>query len=120
MTTAVGPEPVEVISLDDLVARHDVDVDDVGLVWIDVQGLEGSVLQGGTRRTGAGVPLVFEYWPESLRQTGSLEPLRRIIGERSTSIYDLRVPGAGTMAASQLAELGARHPGSRDTDVLAA
>jgi FkbM family methyltransferase len=40
------------------------------LIWMDVQGFEGRVLQGGARTVQAGVPVVAELWPYGIRRSG--------------------------------------------------
>jgi FkbM family methyltransferase len=40
------------------------------LIWMDVQGFEGRVLEGGTRTIQAGVPVVAELWPYGIRRSG--------------------------------------------------
>jgi FkbM family methyltransferase len=40
------------------------------LIWMDVQGFEGRVLEGGTRTIQAGVPVVAEFWPYGIRRSG--------------------------------------------------
>jgi FkbM family methyltransferase len=42
----------------------------IALVWMDVQGYEGHVIQGGARIFGSGAPLATEIWPYGIRRSG--------------------------------------------------
>lgn len=48
-------------TFDDEVAAGRIPIDEVGLVWLDVQGHEAEVLEGAGTLLGAQVPLVVEY-----------------------------------------------------------
>lgn len=64
------PTSVLVKPLDSFVSAGNIDIDDLALVWVDVQGHEAAVLAGGARVFGERIPLFVEYWPYGLR-TGS-------------------------------------------------
>jgi FkbM family methyltransferase len=49
---------VEVVTLDGLVARGEIDPARVGLVWVDTSGHEPEALAGGRRLLEAGIPVV--------------------------------------------------------------
>lgn len=80
---------VRVTSLDALAAAGDLDVAAAGLLWIDAQGHEPSVLAGASRLLDAGVPVVLELWPAGLEEAGSLERLRDILATRFTHVAEL-------------------------------
>jgi FkbM family methyltransferase len=96
---------VAVTSIDELVARGSIAPDRVGLLWIDVQGLEGHVLAGSTALLDLGVPIVTECWPTLLRGVGGLERFERAIAGRYRTVIDLRAtdergePGATSIDA---------------------
>lgn len=46
-------------------------IDDLALVWIDVQGHEHHVLRGARRLLASGVPIACEVWPYGLRRAGA-------------------------------------------------
>jgi FkbM family methyltransferase len=48
-------------TFDDEVAAGRIPLDELGLVWLDVQGHEGEVLAGASRLLASRVPIVLEY-----------------------------------------------------------
>lgn len=66
---------VEAMTLDQALGKTGVEVDDIGLVWIDVQGHEPQVLAGATRALASGAPVLLEYWPYGLGRAGGLEAM---------------------------------------------
>lgn len=61
---------VEVVTLDGLVERGVIDLDRVGLLWVDAAGHESRVLAGASRVLAAGVPVVTALkgrWPRLAR-----------------------------------------------------
>lgn len=45
-------------------------VDDIALLWIDIQGYEGFALRGADRYLARGLPAVTEIWPYGMNRTG--------------------------------------------------
>jgi FkbM family methyltransferase len=85
-------------TLDSLVEEGAIDLERVGLVWIDVQGHEPNVLAGAASLTAADVPVVIEYWPYGLRSAGALERLEREVAARYTHYVDIRErPASGAL-----------------------
>ncbi len=75
-------------TFDDEVAAGRIPLDELGLVWLDVQGHEGEVLAGAESLLSSGVPIVLEY------ATGMLDDDARrrlddIIATRFEVIVDL-------------------------------
>lgn len=107
--------------IDDILAEQNVELSDVGLVWIDVQGHEGHVLAGGTRLLAAAAPIVMEYWPYGLRRAAGLELLHRVIGDSGRRIVDLRESlRRGTprvLSRTELDALPERYPNRHHTDL---
>lgn len=58
------------------------------LLWMDIEGYEGHALQGAAGLLAAGVPVVCEYNPSHLTQSGGAIMLQRALEGRR--IYDLR------------------------------
>jgi FkbM family methyltransferase len=46
----------------------------ISLVWIDVQGHEGHVFEGGKRLFSRPVPVVSEIWPHAIKRSGMAIP----------------------------------------------
>ena len=114
-------EDVECRRFDSLVEGAEIDVDDIGLIWVDAQGHEASVLAGAATAMAAGVPMVLEYWPAVLATT--LPRLQEQIRAFYTSVVDIRLLAHGiedgaVLSTSAIGALDARYPGAHLTDVL--
>jgi FkbM family methyltransferase len=117
-------ETVEVRAarLDDLVETGDVDLDRVGLSWVDVQGHEGQLLAGAGSLLEREIPMVAEYWPHGLRAAGGHE----LFLERAAAFagfIDLGgpagTPGDRVRPIDEIAALDARLAGPDDhSDLL--
>jgi FkbM family methyltransferase len=81
---------VEAMTLNHLLDRGILDAEAVGMVWLDVQGAEGRVVQGASALTRLGVPFVLEFHPLMLERGGRRKSLERIISTRYTHFVDLR------------------------------
>ena len=115
-------EAVPAVVLDDALADQGVAAEDIGLVWIDVQGHEPQVLSGMSRLLAAGVPVLIEYWPYGLRRAGGLERLDALLREGDFAVWDVgeetdKAPPQ-RLAPDQLAALPQRLPGEDDATNL--
>ena len=81
---------VPVRRLDDLLPTRALGPDDVGVLWIDVQGHEHHVLDGAAKVVAAGAPVVSEFWPYALARAGR-DPAAyvELLRERFRWFYDL-------------------------------
>lgn len=77
-------------TLDGSIEQGDLHADDVGLLWIDAQGSEGKILAGATELRRRAVPTVLEFFPEMLREVGTLEELELILQRDYEAFADLR------------------------------
>jgi FkbM family methyltransferase len=84
---------VPAASVDSIQRAGTVDLDSVGLAWIDVQGHEAHVLRGAHRLLSSGVPIVMEYWPRGLRRSGDLDSLHELVAAHYQYIIDLNSRG---------------------------
>jgi FkbM family methyltransferase len=86
-----GPDTTTVATatLDSVLARFGLAPEEVGLMWIDVQGFEAEVLRGAASVLALRRPIVFEYRPTALRERGTLERLAQALAGYETFI-DLR------------------------------
>lgn len=110
---------VETVSLDDLVERGIIDADAVSLLWLDVQGHEGEVLEGASSLLDRRVPVVFALRPRELSRP---EELAELLGRHYDTLVDLRYPSlkAGWTAELEPIEALAQRFGERlTTDMLA-
>ena len=85
-------ESVPTLTLDSLPDRVGTDLlDELALVWIDVQGHEGNVLAGGSELLSRPVPVVCEIWPHGLSQLGtSADDFSRMAEELWSSLWLVR------------------------------
>ncbi len=65
--------------LDTLVDAGAVNLDEIGLAWIDVQGHEAHVLAGASELLRAQIPIVSEYWPYGLRRANALDLFHELL-----------------------------------------
>ena len=110
---------VEVRTLDELVSEGTLKPESVGVLWIDAQGHEPYILAGARHSLDAGFPVVAEYWPHGLGESG-LELLERLVAELFTSVIDLRRMGEveSELAAAELGRLRAKYRRREFTDLL--
>ena len=81
---------VDVVTLDLLCDRGVVDPKEVGLVWLDAQGSEGSILGAANQLAEARVPVVTAVRRSRLRRAGCLDQFREIVADRFSELVDLR------------------------------
>ena len=81
-----GNIPVRVEALDDFIAAEHIDVQDIGLVWIDVEGFECEVLKGMSDILKRPIPVLFEYIPERL-SAEEITNIRDMISENNKRLY---------------------------------
>jgi FkbM family methyltransferase len=109
---------VETARFDDLVEGLGIDLDTIGLVWVDTQGHEANVLAGASTVLDRRLPLVTEYWPYALRRAGGLERLHDLLGAYPRFI-DARAAEPRALPTSALSDLARAYPGVDDyTDLL--
>lgn len=118
-------ETVALVTLDGLAEDGTIERDQIALAWVDVQGFEGAVLAGATKLLEAGIPIVLEFWPAGLRETGQLDDLLGRLASGAT-VIDLGIMGDGPIRqidAAGLKDLVAeidrvKHPDGGATDLL--
>lgn len=109
---------VRAARFDDLVAELEIDVETIGLAWIDTQGHEASVLAGASELLGRQLPMIVEYWPYGLARAGGTARLHELL-----SVYPRFVDGRAAITAprpiDELPGLHERYPGVDDyTDLV--
>ena len=88
------------------------------LLWMDIEGYEGHALKGARNLLASGMPLIFEFNPELLTETGGIAALRESISGRR--LYDLHASDQKEIALDSLFESFKLRPREwRWTDVLA-
>jgi len=92
----------------------DLDVQlDGSLLWMDIEGYEGHALQGASRLLAAGVPVVSEFNPRFLSESGGISAFFDLLKQRR--IFDL---AESSPRQTSLDELKARYAADW-TDILA-
>jgi FkbM family methyltransferase len=71
---------VSATTFDEEVAAGAIRLDDVGLVWLDVQGHETDVLAGATALLQSDIPVVLEYSTSMMDEAARAELHRLVIG----------------------------------------
>ena len=112
---------VDTRTIDDILAALDIAPEDVGLVWIDVEGHEIEALRGMKRLRSAQVPIVSEVSMANHTAT-EVDTLRTLLSENYTSAQHLQAPNR---AANPSLQSGGTSKlisefefGARQTDVL--
>lgn len=110
---------VPVGRLDDVLSERMTSLQEVALLWIDVQGHEKHVLEGGTKLLRSGVSVVAELWPYGLRRAGVSEAAFVDFASEHFEFYcDLSRHVIGKMPVGTLGSLFDMHPRDSFTDVL--
>ncbi len=98
--------------IDSLVESGELDLDPVGLVWMDAQGHEGHVLAGAQQVIAAGIPILTEYWPYGLNRAGGLDRFHTAVAEGYGTVIDLRTGSEEpptVLLASDVGQLAERY-----------
>jgi FkbM family methyltransferase len=120
-----GAEPprdtidVRAARLDSLVQAGEIDLDQVGLVWLDAQGHEAHIFGGAGPLLGSSIPIAMEYWPYGLRRAGGLELLHQLIAEHYSHVLDVSPPdgsGPRVLSADELPGLEAEYGWNRSEE----
>jgi FkbM family methyltransferase len=110
---------VRAARLDSLVETGEVDLDSVGLVWLDAQGHEGHIFSGARRLLGSEIPIAMEYWPYGLRRAGGLQLLHELIAEHYSHVLDIAPPdgsGPRVVPAAELPRLESEYGWDRSEE----
>jgi len=123
----IGVVDVETVTLDGLTDAGLIDRERLGMVWIDVEGHEGHVLEGAGTLAERGVPIVLEFHPRGLAERGDAARVHSLAEQCYTHFVDIRRPRPGRQRfelepVAELRRLGEQlldtpDPG-RFTDVL--
>jgi FkbM family methyltransferase len=116
---AIGEQPsddgteqidVPIVRVDDALAEVGVTVEEVGLVWVDVEGYEPQVLRGLSKLMEARIPIAFEYSPKRYT-AGEWSNVANMLAKTYTAFHLL----SGAEHRSDIAALASL---DRDDDVL--
>ena len=90
LVAKLAPVEVELVTLDGLVDSGVIDKQRVGMVWIDAEGHEGHILEGGAGLLENGVAVVFEFHPAGLQERGDRNQIHAIAEDAYTHFVDVR------------------------------
>jgi FkbM family methyltransferase len=86
-----GSNTIDLITIDDLIAKENIDISDVTLVWCDAQGSEGRLIKGASKLLAKRIPWNIELAPELLERLGTTkEELLSLIEPHFTKFIDLK------------------------------
>ncbi len=72
------------------------------LIWMDTQGYEGHVIQGGSMCLSKRIPLVLEFWPYAIQRCDSYEPLKSgLLRAGYSTLIDLDDPAVKLPLSSE-------------------
>ncbi len=78
--------------LDTFLTDGTIDLDRIGLAWIDAQGSEGGVLAGGRRLLESDVPVIVEFWPYGLDRAGGSRLFTEAVQANYPTVIDVADP----------------------------
>jgi FkbM family methyltransferase len=110
---------VRVERLDDILEAEGIDLSEVGLLWMDVQGHEVHVLRGSQKLLSHGISVVTEFWPYGLGRSGISEAeFVEVVKGCFTHYYDLRDSRLLPVEIDAVPELFRRYTDVKFTDLL--
>jgi len=110
---------VPVLSFDELVLKENLDLNNVGLIWMDTQGHDYFVLRGMEKTLSFKIPIVFEFYPSGIRQEGiQQEEFFDFIKTRFNYFYNLREPFPVKLSTDKIINLFSRYQKESFTDLL--
>jgi FkbM family methyltransferase len=101
-----GQERIEVplVRLDAALAEAGIAAEEIGLLWIDVEGYEPQVLHGLGSLIERAVPLAIEYAPQRY-SVAARDELIALLSEHYTVLHRLSGAGSGREPVSALASI---------------
>lgn len=110
---------IEVKRLDDVLASLHIAYEEIGLLWIDVQGHEWHVLRGAQGLLQAGVPVLMEFWPYALGRAGvTPDNFNTLVTEHFTHFINLDEDDQMKHEISEVGCLFKKYSGKTQTDLL--
>lgn len=101
------------------VRLDDLDLPSVNcLLWMDIEGYEGHALDGAKYLLSSGIPLVSEFNPEFLRNSGGLDMFEKAIEGRR--IFDLQASDPSPTTLAEITQRISKNAKNQQwTDILA-
>ena len=83
-------EEVSTITLDNYIENNNIKPKEIGFLWIDVEGFEPFVLQGGEKLLANKIPLYLEFSPNKLKNNDGFEVLFKLLSRTYNHIFSLK------------------------------
>lgn len=107
-----GTVGVPLLTLDELVEDGGIEIEAVGLLWLDIEGHELEALQGAQALLKRSIPIVMEFDPRVL-DGARFEAFRDLLGPHYTGMVDLRAAtpdNAEVLPLTAFEQIAARYP----------
>ncbi|MCH7748064.1 MAG: FkbM family methyltransferase [Acidobacteria bacterium] len=106
-------------TLDSFLEESTIPIEDISLLWMDVQGYEPHVLEGARTLLKRNIPFVLEFWPEGMVETKSdAENFVETLQKSFTHYIDLSEEKAPKHPISKVPQLYEIYRGGKFTDLL--
>ena len=111
---------VELKVLDEFMAKPENLNAEVSLIWLDTQGHEAKILRGARKLLSKGIPMVTEFWPEGIENSGeSIDSFCAEILSHYKFFFDLREKEPRKRSCFELLSLAREYAINRDyTDLV--
>ena len=112
---------VACVTLDDFLEENHLNPQDIGLIWIDIQGHEAHALANSKLLNQHPVPIYTEFWPYGLMKQKGLEQFANFTKQRYSRFIELETRSGKPMEMSiehidnLIKRVGTR---GRSTDIL--
>lgn len=81
---------VQTICLDSYCKQHNIDSEEISIIWIDAQGFEGYILKGAEQLLSKkAFPVLIEFWPKALQESGCFDLLCEVVEKHFTAFHDV-------------------------------
>jgi FkbM family methyltransferase len=86
-----GSNTIDLITIDELIDKENIDISDITLVWCDAQGSEGRLIKGASKLLAKRIPWTIELAPDLLESLGTTkEELLSLVVPHFTKLIDLK------------------------------
>jgi FkbM family methyltransferase len=101
-----GANVIDLITIDDLIEKEKIDVNEITFVWCDAQGSEGRLIKGASKLLARKIPWTIEVAPELLENLGtSKEELLSLVAPHFKSVIDLKDTTAAVRPVSDIVDI---------------
>ncbi|MBK9295059.1 MAG: FkbM family methyltransferase [Oligoflexia bacterium] len=110
---------VTVDTLDAQIQKINIKLNEIDLIWMDVQGHEFNVLKGAKSILNTKIPIVIEFWPFGLEQAGvSKQDYFNFLSSHFSGFYDLSNEAFLFQNISEFLNLFTKYKNETFTDLI--